>query len=46
MKASEYKANLRAMTAKRMTKPDWEAYRARWEQALNSGNVEMDTELR
>jgi hypothetical protein len=46
MKASEYKANLRAMTSKRMSKQDWEAYRVRWDQALQAGNVEMDTELR
>jgi hypothetical protein len=46
MKASEYKANLRAMTSKRLSKADWEAYRARWDQALQAGNVEMDTELR
>jgi hypothetical protein len=46
MKASEYKANLRSMTSKRMSKEDWEAYRARWDHALQAGNVEMDTELR
>jgi hypothetical protein len=46
MKASEYKANLRAMTSKTMSKQDWDAYRARWEQALQAGNVDMDTELR
>jgi hypothetical protein len=46
MKASEYKANLRSFTSKRMSKPDWEAYRADWDKALQSGNVEMDVELR
>lgn len=46
MKASEYKANLKALTSKKMTKEAWDAYRTRWEQALNAGNVEMDTELR
>lgn len=46
MKASEYKEKLRQLTSKRISKPDWEAYRARWEQALNTGNVEMDVELR
>lgn len=46
MKASEYKVNLKAFTSKRMTKQEWDAYRTRWEEALNAGNVEMDTELR
>lgn len=46
MKASEYQANLRAFTSKRLSKQDWDAYRARFEQALNAGNVEMDAELR
>jgi len=46
MKASEYKANLNSFIKKRMVKQDWDAYRARWEEALNAGNVEMDVELR
>lgn len=46
MKASEYKANLRAFTMKRMPAAQWNEYRARWEQALQQGNVEMDVELR
>lgn len=46
MKASEYQTNLRAMTSKRMSKQDWDAYRARWDQAIQAGNVEYDVELR
>jgi len=46
MKASEYKQNLRDFTSKRMPKAEWEAYRTRWDQAVASGQVEMDVELR
>lgn len=46
LKSSEYQRNLRMFTAKRMPKADWDAYRARWDQALQAGNVEMDVELR
>ena len=46
MKSSEYKANLRAFTAKKMLKADWEAYRRRWDEAIQNGNVEMDEEVR
>lgn len=46
MKSSEYKANLKAFTFKRMSKADWDAYRTRWDQAIQSGNVEMDEEIR
>lgn len=46
MKSSEYKANLKDFTSKRMSKADWEAYRARWDAAITAGNIEMDVELR
>jgi uncharacterized coiled-coil protein SlyX len=46
IKASEYKQNLRDFTSKKMPKADWEAFRARWDQAITSGNVEMDVEIR
>lgn len=45
MKSSEYKANLRLFTSKRMAKAEWEAYRARWDEAIQTGNVEMDVEV-
>lgn len=46
IKASEYKAQLKAFTGKKLSLPDWNAFRTRWEQALAAGNVEMDTEIR
>ena len=46
IKASEYKQNLRDFTSKKMLKADWEAFRARWDQAISTGNVEMDVEIR
>jgi len=46
MKASEYKQNLKDFTSKRLPKAEWEAFRARWDQAIASGNVDMDVEIR
>lgn len=46
MLASEYKQKLRDFTSKRLSREEWDAYRARWEAAISSGNVEMDIELR
>jgi hypothetical protein len=46
MKSSEYKMKLKAMTSKKLSKPEWEEYRARWDAAVASGNVEMDEEVR
>lgn len=46
MKASEYKQKLKDFTSKRLPKADWEAYRARWDQAIAAGNVEMDVDIR
>lgn len=46
MKSSEYKANLKAFTSKRLLKAEWEAYRARWDEAIKTGNVDMDEEVR
>ena len=46
IKASEYNHNLRSFTSKKMVRADWDAFRARFEQALAAGNVEMDVEIR
>lgn len=46
IKASEYLANLRKFTSKKMPKPEWEAFRARWDEQYAAGNVEMDAEIR
>jgi hypothetical protein len=46
IKASEYKQKLRDFTSKKLPKPEWEAFRAKWDAAISSGNVEMDVEIR
>lgn len=46
MKASEYLANLRRMTSKKMPQDEWKAFRARWDEQYAAGNVEMDAEIR
>ncbi len=46
IKASEYKQKLRDFIAKKMPKADWETFRARWDHAVATNNVEMDTEIR
>ena len=46
IKASEYKQKLRDFIAKKLPKPEWETFRARWDHAVATGAVEMDTEIR
>jgi hypothetical protein len=46
IKASEYKQKLKDFTSKKLPKPEWEAFRTRWDEAIAANNVEMDVEIR
>lgn len=46
LKSSEYNRNLNDFVMKRMSKPDWEAYKAKWDAAFNANNVEFDAPVR
>lgn len=46
IKASEYKQKLRDFISKKLPKAEWEAFRAKFDEATRTGNVEMDAEIR